>query len=120
MDVLQKQINPNLTAAQEGYKQNFDRTAQCMQHFYSGQSVFADRAPVQHFASMCMANATLTKLLPKTLGPFGVISAAPSTATEDEIEIHITVSIGRVMLVSYNAQGNGQAYQDCNTQNASN
>lgn len=48
--------------------------------------------------SACMANALLTKSLPKSLSPFTVISAAPESNQVDENGILNTVSIDRVTL----------------------
>lgn len=52
----------------------------------------------------CMANAPPTKLLPKTLSPFKVISATLDTVAGDDIKIHNTISIPRVMLGPYSTR----------------
>lgn len=66
-----------------------------------------------------MANAPLERL-PKTLGSYNTLSAKADTITVRENGIHNTISIERVMLVPYNAQGNGGNDRDSETRKASN
>lgn len=65
-----------------------------------------------------MANAPLMKLLPKILSPFKLISETPNTVTVDENGVQNTVSIDRLMLALYNAQGKYGIGRDGVMQNA--
>lgn len=59
-----------------------------------------------------MANASLTKLLPKTFGPFRVISVTLVIVTSNEKGIHNTVSMDRMTLAPGTARCNDGADQN--------
>lgn len=99
LDVLHKQRDAKLRTSQAHYNHNLNRTVSHMLQFHPLQRVFVDRPQAQMTDSGRMANAFLTKLMLKTLGPFKVISVTPDTVTLDEKGIHNTLSVDRVMVV---------------------
>lgn len=67
-----------------------------------------------------MASAPLTKLLPKTLCLFNVISLILDTVGVDENRMHYIVIIDGNTLAPYNALSNNGTDQDSDTQRARN
>lgn len=65
-----------------------------------------------------MANKPLTKVLPKTLSPFKVISSTLYTVTVDENVIYNAVSTDKVTLALCSARRNDGTDRDSDTQNA--
>ena len=84
-----------LTHAQAQYKRQFDKTVSEPPTFLPGEEVFLDRPP--DFSATALENEDgHRKLLPKTTGPYRIISADDNTVTIDRNGLKDTVSTDRV------------------------
>ncbi|CAN8067637.1 unnamed protein product [Agarophyton chilense] len=86
-----------LTNAQQRYKADFDKSVRATPTFAADEEVFLDLPTTTPTGGVLEEQErTSRKLLPKTTGPYKVISATDSTVTINVDGIHDTVSIDRV------------------------
>lgn len=93
---LRSRVDDCLKAAQGRYKQDYDSKVSQIQTITPGQMVFIDRPPLLATparSAVKMAQSSYNKLIPRTLGPFQVVSVTPHTLTIDENGIHKQVKI---------------------------
>lgn len=118
MDVFPKQWDAKIETAQVSYKRNLASTVRRTQQFHLGQRIFADKPLVQMTESECMANAPLTKCLPKTVGKFKFILVTPDTVAVNVNGIHNTLFTDKVTLAPRNARSKDENYESNDMQNA--
>lgn len=87
-------------------KRHFERIVRHTPQFNLGQHVFVDRPPVETTEQARMVNAPLTKLLPKFIRPFRVVSVTPVRVTVNENGIQSTVFVDGVSLAPGHAKRN--------------
>ena len=84
-----------MTQAQAQYKRHFDKTVSALPEFRPGEEIFLDRPP--DFSATALENEDgHRKLLPKTTGPYRVISSNENTVIIDRDGLRDTVAIDRV------------------------
>jgi len=101
-----------LTKAQQRYKKYFDRKVRHVPTFATGDYVYVDKPPPSaKTKAEVLADAPRSKLLPKSEGPFPVLTSTGHTITIRQDGVANTISADRATLVP---TGNSDGTNDAN------
>lgn len=96
--VMPEKLNKKLVDRKRLYKDFHDRCIRTKSSLRPGQWVFVDHPPPVVAAADSLTTDTYSKLIPRKLGPHGVLLMTTETVTIDEEEMPSTITSDRALL----------------------